>query len=82
MSNKLPRGYCVETCAYVGRDEDGSIVPDLCLYQQHEFSKLEDARRAARKMAPNDPFGEVTITPFVRDKFGIDYDTDNREVVP
>ena len=81
MSNKLSRGYCIETCAYVGRDEDGSINPDLCLYQKHEFATLKNARLAAKKLAPSDPFGEVTITPFVRDKFGIDYDTDNREVV-
>ncbi len=82
MSTKLTKGYSVDVCTKIGRDETGDFNYDLCEYAQHEVATLEQARKLAREVLPQDQFGEITITPFVRDKFGnVEYDHDQTEIV-
>ena len=77
----LDKGYVVDVCVELGFYESGDMNPDTCKNEHHEFATHDKALAAARRLLPRDKFGEVAVMPFVRDKYGIDYDWDNREIV-
>jgi hypothetical protein len=78
----ITKGYVVEVCTKIGRDETGDFCYDLCQYDEHEVCTLDEARKLARQLLPQDQFGEVGLMPFKRDKFGqISYDYEQREII-
>jgi hypothetical protein len=77
----LKQGYIVDVCVELGFYESGDLNPDRCKYDEHEFASHDQAVVAARRMLPQDKFGAVSITPFTRDKYGINYDYENKEFI-
>ena len=94
MNRPITKGYTVEICTKIGRDESGDHNCDLDEHEQYDVRTLAQARKLAKELLPQDQLGEVTITPFVtvyedvylgkgasgrvRDK---EYDMTKREIV-
>jgi hypothetical protein len=78
----ISKGYVVEVCTKIGLNSIGEFCYDRCEYDMHEVRTLEQARKLARELLPQDQFGEIAVRPFVRDKFGcVSYDWDAGEIV-
>ena len=60
----LAKGFEVEWCAGVPKDEDGENDLDSADYRIRDFATIEAARVHAKKVFPKDWFGSVRITPF------------------
>lgn len=78
----MTKGYVVEVCTKIGRDEIGDFCYDRCEYEEHEVCTLEQARKLARQLLPQDQFGEVGVMPFTRlSNNVIEYDWEQREII-
>ncbi len=58
------KGWEVEWCANVPKDEDGENLLDDADYRIKDFLTREAAIKFAKKIFPKDWFGGVKITPF------------------
>lgn len=77
----LKQGFVVDVCVELGFYESGDLNPDRCKYEEHEYATHDEAIAAATKFLPQDKFGEISVTPFTRDKYGVEYDWDSKEII-
>jgi hypothetical protein len=61
---KINRGFEVETCVHLPRNEFGDADVDAADYHCFDCATKEQALRLAKRLLPNDKFGSVTITEF------------------
>ena len=77
----LQQGFVVDVCVELGFYDGGDLNPDDCKYEAHEFATHDEAVAAATKFLSQDKFGAISVTPFTRDKYGVEYDWENKEVI-
>lgn len=60
----IAKGWEVEWCASVPRNESGDLEIDLADYRTEDCRDKESAVRLAQSKLPEDFFGSVRVTPF------------------
>lgn len=69
MKKPLLHGYEVETTVELPPTPEGEPDYDKAIYRRFDCPTKEEAMSLARRLLPNDKWGAVSVTEFVREPF-------------